>query len=107
MFRVQSSVFGVQCSVFVILSSVFVILSSVFVIRWSVIRYSLPALTLAYQTGRAVRQGCSEFRVLCSVFPACLDGHSRQAKDTKQINKNNSFDWFIQNINTIALVEGI
>jgi len=65
-FRVQSSVFGVQCSVFVILSSVFVILSSVFVIRWSVIRYSLPALTLAYQTGRAVRQGCS-------VFPACLD----------------------------------
>ena len=32
-------------------------------------------------------------------------GHSRQAKDTKQINKNNSFDWFIQNINTIALVE--
>ena len=34
-------------------------------------------------------------------------GHSRQAKDTKQINKNNSFDWFIQNINTIALVEGI
>jgi hypothetical protein len=33
--------------------------------------------------------------------------HSRRAKDTKQINKNNCFDWFIQNINTIALVEGI
>ena len=32
-------------------------------------------------------------------------GHSRQAKDTKQKNKNNSIDWFIQNINTIALVE--
>ena len=96
------------------------------------VRCSLPALTLAYQTGRAVRQGCSVFSVrcsvfsvqssefsvqcsefsvqcsvLCSVFPACLDGHSRQAKDTKQINKNNSIDWFIQNINTIALVEGI
>jgi len=36
-----------------------------------------------------------------------LASHSRQAKDTKQINKNNCFDWFIQNINTIALVEGI
>ena len=98
-----------------------------FSVRYSVfsVQCSLPALTLAYQTGRAVRQGYSVFRVqcslfgvqcsvfsvqssvLCSVFPACLDGHSRQAKDTKQINKNNSIDWFIQNINTIALVEGI
>jgi len=98
-FRVRYLVFGVQCSEFSV-------------------RCSLSALTLAYQTGRAVRQGCSVFSVqcsefsvqssvLCSVFPACLDGHSRQAKDTKQINKNNSIDWFIQNINTIALVEGI
>jgi len=46
-------------------------------------------------------------KILLSTALRLLASHSRQAKDTKQINKNNSFDWFIQNINTIALVEGI
>jgi len=46
-------------------------------------------------------------KILHSTALRLLASHSRQVKDTKQINKNNSFDWFIQNINTIALVGGI
>jgi hypothetical protein len=46
-------------------------------------------------------------KILHSNALRLLASHSRQAKDTKQLNKNNSFDWFIQNINTIALVEPV
>jgi len=64
------SVFVIRCSVFSVQCSEFRVQSSVFGIRCSEfrVRCSLSALTLAYQTGRAVRQGCSEFSVQSSEF---------------------------------------